>query len=452
LLFRRARICVKGFDAAFLRGVDEFYRLLDSIGGLYRFECSGGRCSSYIVVEGSYASLLASFPGLRVSDSCSGEGVLLPPPRGSEVGGRSSPSRDDGLGFVLGLSGSERVRMSLSDMYRHVLVVGSTGAGKTHTAARIARCVSELGVGVAVLDWHGEYPSIIGDYGRVLSGKSLPTVDIIVEGLTLEESISALEYALNLSVYQSTLLLALLSAVLRSLNVGEARPVSALLGDIDVNSLRDIIARDNTVRGLADAATQAFALSNAARQSRAESEVWLALIRRLNSIAFSEYADLFRIVGSDSSVEVLEGLVIIDVSSIRSVRVRKLYTLLLLHKLYSMQMRKREPLIVVVDEAHHIIESKTVREIVGEARKYRMGLVAVTHTPQMVPPEVLANFNSIIAHKLSSNDSITLVAQLLGDPRLAEILAKLAPGEAVVRTPSIEPYAVVRVDLDGACV
>lgn len=50
-------------------------------------------------------------------------------------------------------------------MYRHVLITGTTGSGKSHTAALITKRASEkLGLKVVVLDWHGEYTSLLQDY------------------------------------------------------------------------------------------------------------------------------------------------------------------------------------------------------------------------------------------------------------------------------------------------
>ena len=448
---RKVRVCIGGFDERFLRSLDEFYRLLDGVGGRYRFECRGGRCTSYVEVEAPYVSLFSSFPGLRVLGSCSEGSILIPPPRGSEVGGGGSQLRGGRSGFVLGFSGGEPVRVELDDLYRHVLIVGSTGAGKSHTAARIARCASELGVDVVVLDWHGEYSRLLEGRGKLLAGESLPAVNIIVERLTLEESIAALEYALELSIYQSTLLTAILSAVLKELRAGEATSTSAVIGDTNVEEIRKIIEADNTIRGLANAVEQAYQSALKARQSKGENEVWLALIRRLNTIAFSEYAKLFRVKGSSDTANSMKGLTILDLSSIRSVRIRKLYTLLLLYKLYASRIKNSSPIVIVADEAHHIIASQTVREIVGEARKYMVGLVAVTHTPQTIPLDVLANFNTIISHKITSNEDRGIVAQLLGDVRLAEVLSKLAPGEALMKAPSMESHAIISVNLNTPC-
>jgi DNA helicase HerA-like ATPase len=434
-----------------LRSLDEFYRLLDSLKGRYVFKCVKGQCTSFIEIEDEYATLFNSFPGLRLSRKRLSDSILLPPPRASDVrGGRASQSEHVELGIILGHSGAEPVRLAVNDLYRHILIVGSTGAGKTHTAARIARCAAELGINVIVFDWHGEYYTLIG--GNELSGSSLPPVDIIVEGFTLEESVSALEYALELSTYQSTLLLAILSALFTSLKAGEAKAVSALIGEVDIDELRSIIREDNTIRGLASAINYAYRHVDRAKISKGESEVWLALIRRLNSIAFSRYAQLFRIKGAGNFFKAIETPLIINLSTIKDVKIRRLYALLLLYKIYSVCMETREPTIVVIDEAHHIIESRTVREIVGEARKYNLGVVASTHTPQLIPLDMMSNFNTIIVHKLTSNKDKSIAAQILGEKELAEVMPKLAPGEAIVKAPSLESNVLVRIDLEKPCI
>ncbi|MEM4004949.1 MAG: DUF87 domain-containing protein, partial [Desulfurococcaceae archaeon] len=50
-------------------------------------------------------------------------------------------------------------------MYRHVLITGTTGSGKSRTASIIAKRISEeLNIRVVILDWHSEYMYLLNRY------------------------------------------------------------------------------------------------------------------------------------------------------------------------------------------------------------------------------------------------------------------------------------------------
>jgi len=56
------------------------------------------------------------------------------------------------------------------------MIVGSTGSGKTNTAAVIAEGAKEKGIKVLILDWHGEYTKLIQG-AKVYSKEGLPRID-----------------------------------------------------------------------------------------------------------------------------------------------------------------------------------------------------------------------------------------------------------------------------------
>ncbi len=452
----RARVCVRGFDTVFLRNIEEFYRLLDSVGGRYIFKCRRGRCYSYLEIDSKYLGLFSSFPGLKLGRGDCKDGRLLPPPK-SEAIRAGFPQRLEGLGdsIVLGVSGRDPVYLPVEVLKRHALIVGSTGAGKSHTAARMAACLAEAGCMVVVFDWHGEYGRLLSAY-NVDTVERLPVVEVVSEALSLDESVSILEQVLELSPFQATLLTALLSALYRPVSVEEARALFGVVGVVeDFERVRELLEKDNSFRGLAAALATLYEGFRQRSQSKAENEVWLALIRRINSLALSSYANLFRLKGQETLTLEQEKIHIVNLSLIDNVRVRKLYTLLLLQKLYTLLVRGKLSgrIFLVVDEAHNIISSPVLDTVVGEARKYGLGVIAVTHSLSLIPRNLMANFNTIIVHRLISRDDIQLASQILGlgNSRLEEIVPRLAPGEALLATPTLEGYVAIKVEDNLPC-
>ena len=452
-----ARRCVSSYAVECVGRVEKFYGLVSNIGGYYVFECWRGKCSSRVEVPRSYVGVVESIPGILFSRgrSCS-DGPLLPLPRSACGGGRASlDAGSPSLGIIIGFSGAEPVYLPVGDLYKHVAILGATGSGKTHTAARIAACASLMGLRVIVVDWHGEYPGLLERVGArytVLRGAKLPRVAMLSELLLLEESIAGIEKVLELSQFQSTLLAAVLALGARPKLRTAKSLTDVLAGRVPGNVLDRApkLLEENTLQALLDVMKEMYQSLNEA--SKAEKEIWLAVIRRLSHLAMSEYADLIRLYGSEPLAETNEDLVVLDVSSIRSPRIRKLYTLLLIQQLYSLALRSKiENTVIVVDEAQHILLTPTVIELLAEARKYSLGLVAVTQSPRLIEEYGLHNFNTIIVHRLSSANDRIVAAQLLGNKDLADIIGRLKPGEAIVSMQQTEAPIPITVRLEKPC-
>jgi hypothetical protein len=165
---------VLGYDEAFVAQAGLFYEALAALGGRYVFRCRRGRCWSIIEGDEGVDALIAATPGLLVeecSGGCRESGVMLPPPPAPAT---ARPPLPSGGELFLAVSGGEEVRLPASSLWGHIGIYGSTGAGKTHSAARVARCAAEAAsAAVAVLDWHNEYYRLLPG-ARLLSGPRLP--------------------------------------------------------------------------------------------------------------------------------------------------------------------------------------------------------------------------------------------------------------------------------------
>ncbi|HLG39336.1 MAG TPA: hypothetical protein VI461_06695, partial [Chitinophagaceae bacterium] len=89
-----------------------------------------------------------------------------------------------------------------------------------------------------------------------------------------------------------------------------------------------------------------------------------------------------------------------------------------------------------------------VAKIARRGRKRWLGLVFVTQLPQHLPDEVLGLINSFILHKINDANVVSRLKRSIGgvDDSLWNKLPNLAPGQAIVSTPSIARSLLVAID------
>jgi len=445
------RFAVRGFDRRLVEGLEEFYAALAAAGGRYRFYCRRGRCWS--VIEGGEAveAVVSSTPGLVVEECrgpCREGGVLLPPPpRPAPPRPREAPRGP----VVLGYSGGGEVGLASDALWGHVAVLGATGSGKSHSAARVVRCAAEaLGVAGLVLDWHNEYHRLVPG-ARLLSGGSLPPVPLVSDALGADEALAALESVLGLSRNQSLLLSVLLSAAATGDREAAAALVARLLGPGEAaDRVAGMLASARGLRDLMRAALEAYR-ARGPEAPRGEAEAWAALIRRLAMLALDgRYSRLFTMRGV-ADLPLSEGEVsLIDLSSILNPGVRRLYAMLLLEAVYASTQQGSAPATVaVVEEAHNFSDSATLPRLLGEARKYRLGVVVVTHTPRSLDHRVVANTNTLLVHRIVSAEDLRLLEELL-PASTSYALPRLPSGMAVLHTPGAREPVLLAVEEPGA--
>jgi DNA helicase HerA-like ATPase len=344
--------------------------------------------------------------------------------------------------------------LKLASVWRHIGIFGSTGSGKSTTASTLVRELSLSSVPVMVLDWAGEYAELLAkqsiDY-EVLSYNLLPRVSLIHEQLGLELVLDTLKHSLSLSEHQVFALHVVLSLI-DGVPIEAARRLLRLVDRVGIE-LSDAVERarkENSLAALTELVStvwDAISVTDSIRgQSRAEVEIWAALLRRLSSIALSRYAKLFAIKGSEVS-SVIEATkahpykpVVLDLSSIGNPRVKRIYTAFFLGNVFDYAVASRRlGVVVVVDEAHNVFEhaKSMLVHVLAEARKYELGLIVVSSNPGALGAEAIANINTLILHRLSSFvDGVHLLRHI------HDRLASLDVGEAIVLAEGSEPIKI----------
>jgi len=462
----RRVFCVRRYSRNFYKFLSSYYRLLNNIGAKYVYKCVRGTCYSYIEVGSDITSALLEAPGLVIESARSirecTDGVLLPPPP-ADVGfldmGLPKYEKEDYL--VLGLVGSKKLPIGLDDVWRHIWILGSTGSGKTHTAARLARCLASLGQGVLVLDWHGEYASLLDRYNtrlRILSYPSMPRLPLVNSDMPLEVSLDILERVLSLSPFQSSILSLILALVSGVLSPSELRETEKALGSTVFNAISRAfesksLGKDSGLRDLYLLLLEAYEEASSNWITRSEKEIWAALLRRIQIFITSGYEDLFSVFGNFPQLfSSPDGVTVVDLSSIHSLRARRLYAYFLLYGVYFSRIKhySGSGLVVIVEEAHNLLDLDIVPTILQEARKYRLGLIIITHAPSTLPIAAQANLNTLIIHRIVGEKDREFLSHIIGSRELGETVSSLKPGEAIVLTSQGAPV-IASISLDASC-
>ncbi|WDO13954.1 ATP-binding protein [Flavobacterium sp. WW92] len=116
------------------------------------------------------------------------------------------------------------------------------------------------------------------------------------------------------------------------------------------------------------------------------------------------------------------------------------------------------PVSIIIEEAHEFLSKERigkmsnlfqqVARIARRGRKRWLGLVFVTQLPQHLPDEVLGLVNSFILHKIGDSNVVSQLKRSIGgvDQSLWNRLPNLAPGQAIVTTPSLSRSLLVAID------
>ena len=128
------------------------------------------------------------------------------------------------------------------------------------------------------------------------------------------------------------------------------------------------------------------------------------------------------------------------------------------YELAMSQEKSPTPVSIIIEEAHEFLSSdkitkmanlfQQVARIARRGRKRWLGLIFVTQLPQHLPDEVLGLINSFILHKINDSNVVGRLKRSIGgvDNNLWNRLPNLAPGQAIVSTPSLSRSMLVAID------
>lgn len=307
-----------------------------------------------------------------------------------------------------------------SALYRHVLISGATGSGKSHTASIIAERVSKyLGIPVIIIDWHGEHVNLLEDYS-IINPFETP-LEIFTGDL---RDISIISSILELTPPQEYML----EKIVKKTDFSKVKTLEAFLDLLEYYPDESSWMR----------------------------ETKLSLHRKLSVLArYGE--DLFHLAkhGYSSLNYILNQSwnkpSILDVSKIGDIGVRKLYSAFYVKKLVDEAIKANQPLVVIIEEAQNYLSRnqpvKPLCDMLREVRKFNIGLVVISQSISQLSDDALMNTNTKIVHSIKARADLEVVEKSLYLERdLATVLPYLEPGEALYSTPTLKKPILIKVE------
>ncbi len=312
---------------------------------------------------------------------------LLPPPKSKDPSDNFPTPEPDAIGGdgpLLGMVYSNGKKIAplalyLKDLQRHVSIFGSTGSGKSTTAISLALRLFSMGVSVLILDWHGEHAEIV----RAAGGK-VYTPGSVDNGLTINPMYCPKMSDLDFQIEFVTDIFS---------QIFQFTPPQAYMFREALRSSYKVIATPT----ISDLIKE---LSLLPIRSSWDHETRMALMRRLKM--FTEGKCGMATDGKDTFFreEIFRGLVAIDLSNLKDVNSRSIFSNFILKTVYdrAVSNHSNESLrhVLIIEEAQNIIpprrseSPRTVGErIIGELRKFGEGIIVVTQFPSSVSQEVI---------------------------------------------------------------
>ncbi len=160
----------------------------------------------------------------------------------------------------------------------------------------------------------------------------------------------------------------------------------------------------------------------------------------LNRISSLFDLDMFK-PSAEGLESFLEGSVVIRFTQLPTDEVKKVGSELLLMGIYNFILRlghSKEPrFCIIIDEAHKIANLKAIDTLMREARAYGVSIILSTQRASDLSAHVYSNAGSIIIMKLSESGDAAAAAKVIGDQgsskNLGDSIRSLGIGEAYLR-------------------
>jgi GTPase SAR1 family protein len=264
------------------------------------------------------------------------------------------------------------------DVRRHLMILGSTGSGKTTIAKDIVRRAVGENVKVTILDWKGEYV----DY---------------VRGATVIRKTNLWDVGGRNSAEKAVIAVEMLREVTRDIaDVSSAsatlllKELARLYSEKGTPTTKDVV--DRVDRFMQNALTE---------RRLAEANMAAAILRRLYWLQIDEER-------TDQNIHGSPDVVVYDLSSTGSNYLKTLYSLAILSRKYYEALRRgpvdRLAEVIVSEECQNYVRGRRFDDppsigerIVNELRSYGVGVLLITPDPVQIPWHMARDVGALIA-------------------------------------------------------
>jgi DNA helicase HerA-like ATPase len=355
----------------------------------------------------------------------------------------SRPEHSVKIGYLLGFQELD-VSVDVNALAKHLLVVGTTGSGKSNFVAILADRVAQIGGSVVIFDVHGEYRGLksesqrvhVVDYEAAINPLKIP-VEILVEFIIPEPA--------------ATKQRRILRNALRELNEKIIEESSKNV--IPYSEAVKRLYRGGRILDSVDAYKEL--LKQYVSKHGGSEEPALEVRDKVDD--FFAWHNVSLDTRNVSEIINCGRIVVVDVSSLLDSEKDYLLKVIAEDILWSLKKRRVPPTMLIVEEAHLFISSKTqtrskesLQRFIREGRKFGGMLVIVSQRPRALDSDVVSQIQNFILLKLvqkSDRVFVTEVSDILSE-EYVNMLPALSPGQAVLLGEWIGKYpALVKVDL-----
>ena len=317
---------------------------------------------------------------------------------------------------------------------QHIVIVGSSGYGKSTMLEAITEGVCNMGVPIVMFDAHGEHRSMIAALGGRTYDSSVSGINILsLGGVSEKTRAREVSYAIaktySLGYLQRLKLNQCILYTYRKFRgAGREPAISDLVAEINIFIRRS--------------------------RSAAEKNRLYQIKDRVEELDYGTFS------GSAFSIEeVFRGVNSFDLSHIYGADAKMLYIEELLKRLYSRMPEAKAAgtprMYIMIDEGRSMVENsgasaEIVNSIMEEGRKFGYAVVLVAHNASELSKQIISNAGTFIAFRSKEPSDLNYIANIVsgGVQNTQEIkgmMAKLSVGQAIVVGGSIGSPTVIKV-------
>lgn len=324
------------------------------------------------------------------------------------------------LGRIIKCLPEQPAKLYKTSIFRHVLIAGTTGSGKSYTASVIAsRASAALKLPVVIIDWHGEYDQLLENF-ELVDPRETPLA--LFTGDPSDTSI--ISSVFELTPPQEYLL----EKVIKKIDIRKLRSIDSLLEYVEAYPEESSWIR----------------------------ETKLSLHRKLCVLTRQGLEELFVPYKSSSEGPTIinpanASPYIINASLIPDLSVRRLYSSLAVKRLVDYSSTARFPLLITLEESQNYLSRehpvRPICDMIREVRKLGIGFVIISQSIYKLADDVVMNTNTKIVHAIKSRADLEVVEKTLYlEDALLSIVPYLEPGEAVYSTPTLKKAVLVKIE------